>query len=367
MIKVLMISTDAKILEEGSLVRARMIEYGTLFSELHIVVFATGKYSSTMQIAPNVFAYPTNSFSKILCIKDAVSIGVKIIKEKGFTVDTGVITTQDPFETGVVGRLLSKASKIHLHVQIHTDFQSPYFKKSALNKIRRALSKRVLPSAQAIRVVSERIFKSLPSDIKGKTSILPIFADGDSIQNTSVVADIKKKYSHFKKVVLIASRITKEKDISTALKAFKESLISHPGTGLVIVGSGPEEGALKKEARLLGLEKSAVFESWADHNTLISYMKSCDVFLSSSLYEGYGLSMLEAHTAGAVLVATDTGIAPELVANDFLVEVGNSKHMAEALNKALSGNVLPKHYEYSYSSKEDYLKQYQIDVERTIN
>ena len=34
-----MISTDRKIFEEGSAVRARMIEYGKLFDELHIVVF----------------------------------------------------------------------------------------------------------------------------------------------------------------------------------------------------------------------------------------------------------------------------------------------------------------------------------------
>jgi glycosyltransferase involved in cell wall biosynthesis len=362
-----MISTDAKILEEGSDVRARMIEYGTLFSELHIVVFSTGSLSKTIHIAQNVFAYPTNSLSKFLYIKDAVSVGSKIIKEKGFTSATSVITTQDPFETGVVGRLLSNASKIRLHVQIHTDFKSPYFKKSALNKIRIALSERVLPGAQAIRVVSERIFKSLPADVKSKTSILPIFADVEAIENAPIGMDLQKMYSQFEKIVLIASRITKEKDIPTALKAFKGCLESQPNTGLIIVGSGPEEDALKKEVRSLGLEKSIVFESWADHDTLISYMKSCDVFLSSSLYEGYGLSMLEAHTAGALLVATDTGIAPELVSEEALVEVGDVEKMSVALDKALSGKVARKPYEYSYSSKEDYLKQYQIDIERTLN
>jgi hypothetical protein len=93
-----MISTDTKILEEGSSVRARMVEYGNLFSELHIVIFGTATKAPTeVSISKNVFAYPTQSLSKVFCVKDATKIGRKIIKEKGFVVGECVITTQDPF------------------------------------------------------------------------------------------------------------------------------------------------------------------------------------------------------------------------------------------------------------------------------
>ncbi len=367
MIKVLMISTDAKILDEGSSVRARMVEYGNLFSELHIVIFTTNAESpDRLAISKKVFVYPTKSLSKLLCVKDAVKIGRKIIKEKGFVVGESVITTQDPFETGMVGRSLSKKAGIALHVQIHTDYQSPYFKKSALNKIRIGLSNLVLPQASAVRVVSERIAETVPFYARKCSAVLPIFADTTEIKRSVPNVDLKKKYPQFKKIILIASRLTKEKDIVMALGAFARVLKNNTDVGLVIVGSGSEEAALKKEVARLGVLDAVVFESWADHTTLISYMKTVDVFLSASQYEGYGLSMLEAHTADALLVATDAGIAPLLTAPELLVTPGDIAGMIKALELALGGTAANKVYTYPYASKQVYLDMYKADVERAL-
>src|SRR3989344_7606147 len=97
--KVLMISTDRKIFEDGSAVRARMIEYGKLFDELHIVVFTKRNLNVKIQISKNVFAYPTNSLSRFLYIFDAIKIGASIIKNCKLKIENCVITTQDPFET----------------------------------------------------------------------------------------------------------------------------------------------------------------------------------------------------------------------------------------------------------------------------
>lgn len=365
--KVLMVSADAKIFEEGSFVRARMIEYGSLFSELHIVVFSVDtKLAATHQIAQNVFAYPTRSLTKLLYVTDGISLGMKVLREGGFPVGESVITTQDPFESGLVGVSLSKKSSIPLHVQIHTDFQSPYFKTSALNKIRIAISKRVFPHARAIRAVSERIIATLPPESRMRAKVLPIYADIEAIKTSKAVFDFKKIYPQFLRYALIASRLTKEKDIVTAIKAFAEAHTNIPaGTGLLIVGSGPEEAALREEARVRGVSHVVVFVPWVDHETLMSYMRASSAFISSSLYEGYGLSMLEAHTAGVPLVATDAGIAPLLVADACLVRPGDVEGMASALQKVFQGTVSNKSYTYPYSSRKEYLDMYRADIERT--
>lgn len=347
-----MISTDAKIIEEASPVRARMIEYGMLFDELHIVVFTLGKIAN-MQISKSVFVYPTNSITKLLYVTDAVKIGLGIKAD--------IITTQDPFETGLVGKKLSEKLDIPLHIQIHTDFYSPYFKNSLLNKIRIAVSKKTLPKALAIRVVSERVRQSLPPDLKVKTSVLPIFADLKAIECTPINADLRKRYPHFKKIVLMASRLTKEKDIQTGIRAFSSVLREYPDAGLVIVGSGSEE---KKIKALQSIIPAIIHLPWVDYNTLISYMKTCDVFLSTSLYEGYGLSMLEAHAAGATLVATDAGIASLLISE--VTKPGNVRVIARLLSKALSGKIVNKAYAYPYSSKQAYLEAYKRDIERAL-
>lgn len=350
-----MISTDVKMLEEDSAVRTRMIEYGALFDELYVVVFTLGK-NPDIKISKNVFIYPTNSISKLFFVHDAIRVGSDI--------GADVVTTQDPFETGLAGLKLSEKLNIPLHIQIHTDFHSRYFKHSLLNRARIAVSNRTLPQAAAIRAVSERIKDSLSPDLQAKTSVLPIFADLEAIERTSIVSDLRKKYPRFKKIVLMASRLTKEKDIDTALEAFEEILPDHPDTGLVIVGRGPLEEKIKKSGTFVRNPKSIVLLSWADHDTLVSYMKTCDAFLSASLYEGYGLSMLEACAARATLVATDTGIAPLLT--ERTAKPGDTENLSLLLREALSGRLSNKKYQYPYSSKLVYLEAYKRDIERSL-
>ncbi len=366
--KILMISMDRKIFEEGSPVRERMVEYGQLFDELHIVVFAlkAAGFEKQVKISENTFAYPTNSLTKLLYVKDAEKIGEKVIRDAKLDSADSAITVQDPFEIGLVGKALSQKSSIPLHIQIHTDFYSPYFKKSILNKVRIALSKLTLPHAQAIRVVSERIKSSLPGDMKNKTSVLPIFLDLESIRGAAITFDLRKQFPQWKKIALVASRLTKEKDIETVLEAFASVRRSRQDVGLVIVGAGDEEKKIRKTIKKLKLDESVVLLPWAEHSTLISYMKTCDVFVSSSLYEGYGLSMLEAYAAKAVIVATDAGIAPLIVSDDCLVKPGDAKFLAEGLIRAFQGKVVNKDYKYPYSSKGAYFKAYKADIERAL-
>ncbi len=365
MTKVLMISTDAKILEEGTPVRARMAEYGALFEELHVVVFNVGdtkgeKGKGRVEIAANAFAYPTDSASKLLYVRDAVKAGSSIIASGSFSPSSSVITCQDPFETGLVGAKLSGKFGLPLHVQIHTDFHSPYFKDSLLNKVRIMLSGKSLAKAKAVRTVSERIRASLDASVREKASVLPIYADIESIRGAQPAAasDLRKKYPQFDKVVLMASRLTKEKDFGTALAAFKEVRREFPRAGLVIVGDGPAAPSIKGEG--------VAVEPWADRAAIASYMKTCDAFLSSSLYEGYGLSMLEAHSAGATLVATDAGIAPLLADDRALIGPKSPKTMAVALKSALEGQIHNKEYKYPYSDKKAYLEAYRADIERAL-
>jgi glycosyltransferase involved in cell wall biosynthesis len=164
-------------------------------------------------------------------------------------------------------------------------------------------------------------------------------------------------YPQFKKIVLMASRLTPEKDIQTGIKAFLSARKKNPEIGLIIVGSGSEEKKIKKSDSVIHLP-------WADYPTLISYMKTCEIFMSTSLYEGYGLSMLEAHTTGATLVATDAGIAPEL---SFVVaKSGDVNQISSLLSKALDGHVQNKFYVYQYISKRSYLEAYKKDIERVL-
>ena len=72
----------------------------------------------------------------------------------------------------------------------------------------------------------------------------------------------------------------------------KDLVVKHPDIGLIIVGSGPEEGLLKLKARTYGIGAQVIFEGWQDD--LASYYKTADLFVLTSNYEGYGMSVVEA-------------------------------------------------------------------------
>lgn len=306
--KLLSISTDRKIFDKNSNVAMRQVEYAKGYEEMHIIVFSDQKFTETV-LAPNLWVYPTRSGSKWKYIYDGLKLAKFIVSKRNIT----NITCQDPFETGLIGAIIKdKNPNIELELQIHTDIGSKYFQNfNILNRLRTRLSQFTLIRADHIRVVSNRIKDYLVKFIdSSKIEIRPIKLDIDKIKNIPVTVDLHKQYPQFERIVLMASRLEKEKNIDMAIDAFAEVLKMRQNVGLVIVGDGSQRGLLQKKVRDLGIEGSVVFLGW--QNDVITYYKTCDIFLSTSWYEGYGLSLVEAHSLGIKVVSTDVGIAKEL-------------------------------------------------------
>lgn len=327
-----MISTDRAIFLEKSPVRARMLEYAKSCKELYIIIFSTKRFENE-ELSPNCFVYSTNSFSKLHYISGAVRIGKRILKNTDKQIPV-LITCQDPFETGLVGKSLAHWRKnSELMLQIHTDLFSSYFTQhSFLNKIRLFISKYTLPQADIVRVVSRKIADSLVQ--RGiaveKIIIKPIEVNIDVIKNGVPSFDLHEKFPHFKKIIVMASRLEAEKNIGMALDAMKIVLDRIPDAGLVIVGSGSMMSSLKKHAYRLKIEASTAFLGW--QTDLVPYYKGCDLFLSTSWYEGYGMVLKEAQAAGCRIVSTDAGIASEIGAHI-------AQHNAQSIADTILGNI----------------------------
>lgn len=311
-LKILSIGSDRKLFEEGSAVSERIKEYGKLVEELHIVVFAHKSLNlKEKKLSENVWVYPSNSSSRWLYMHDAIRIGKKIVVDKHFIRGESVVTTQDPFESGWVGLKIKNKWRIPLEIQLHTDPFSPYFS-GWLNKVRMYMARRTLASADHIRVVSEtvgsQLLKSFPNK-KDVLSVLPIYVDKERIERTRVVFDIHARYGwHF--IILSVARLTVEKNLGLALDVLQKVRTVFPDAGLVIVGSGPEEKHLQDKAKELGIEKYVAFAGWQEE--LGSYYQTANLFLQTSLFEGYGLSLVEAGLSGLPVVSTPVGIARDL-------------------------------------------------------
>lgn len=339
--KILSISTDRKIFEEGSAVLARQMKYTRLFERLDIIIFSlrTLKLKAiSYKPKANLNVYPTSSFSRFLYFLDAFMVARSLEKPD-------LVTAQDPFESGLAAFLISRYVGAPLHLQIHTDFLSPYFfQESFINKIRFYLARFLIKRARAVRVVSERIKQSIVrSGLKDSTSIkvLPIFVDIEKIKSSPIKNDLHSKYTQFDFIILIAARITKEKNIEMAIDVMTQVIKSHPRVGLLIVGDGSESEKLKAKSEGFKIKDNIMWEGWSDD--LTSYYKTADLFLLTSNYEGYGMTVVEALAVGLPVIMTNVGCAGELLidrVNGLITPVGDLEAMILALEHFLDDPIL---------------------------
>lgn len=342
-----MISTDRLICKEGSAVSRRMIEYGNLFGELHIILFSLKSHGlSRGQISPNVWVYPTDADNPFLYIFKAIFIGRTILRKVYF--GQTAITAQDPFETGIVGFFLKWFFKFPLQLQLHTDAWSVHFQYATIaNWIRvTVLSRITLPYADGVRVVTEKVGRdaTLFGHVPPKNiSVLPVYIEESSALTTEIPVDLHKKFPDWNIIILMVSRLEQEKNISLALKVFKSIHARYPHAGLVIVGSGTKEVALRREVRRLALGNSVSFEGFKLDTS--SYFETADIFLNTSLYEGYGMTLIEAGIAKKSVVTTKVGIAHDVLIdgkNAFVCGVNDSTCLQNKLINLIENPHLQK-------------------------
>ena len=107
-----------------------------------------------------------------------------------------------------------------------------------------------------------------------------------------------------------------------------------------------------------------VFEGWQEN--LISYYKTANLFLLSSNYEGYGMTLLEAAAAGCPIISTDVGIAGELLAPETLIKPGDlgglvkrmEKFIASPAERENSRKFTGRHLTGFIREKDEYAKEF---------
>lgn len=372
--RVLMISTDRKIFDPESAVYKRMLDYSALFDELHIIVFSLQEKNkienSKFEIAINAWVYPTNSKNRLGYVFDAYKIGKKILS--GIFFGQTVITTQDPFETGKVGWLLKRFSKFPLQMQVHTDLFSPYFfQSSVLNVIRVFMARFLLKRADGIRVVRKKIADDIVLKLRiprNKIQVLPILWE----KFPSLFISISSRIIEGKKNILMVSRLEYEKRVDLGLKVFSKVAKGRNDLMLFVVGDGSMKGKLQNMAKKLGILDKVSFEGWQEN--VSDFYKSSYLFLNTSEYEGFGMSLFESAYSGCPIVTTDVGIAQDILDNGksvLVCPVGDINCLATKILNVLENPTVAQGLsergredaQKEILSKEVYLNKYKEGIE----
>lgn len=342
--KLLMYSTDRLLFDADAPVRARLLEQANLATSIDVIVFTPqGEKFTEIKLGRKLRIHPTNSSSKFFYLSDAYKLGKKIIEKEGDS-KKWLITTQDPFFTGIIGYLLSRKLHLPLHLQLHTDPWSREWRaERLLHKFQLLIAQFLLTKADGVRVVSQRVRASVLAlgVTPDKITRVPIWVDAKMFREGTASFDLHRTYANFSRIILSIGRLQPEKNYAKLIKAFARVARVHDDAMLLIVGSGPLRERLIILARTLGLEKSVVILPWA--RDIVSYYKTSDIYIQPSLYEGWGLAAVEAMSSGLPVIMSDVGCAGEVVRNEetgIVVPTGDEESLVLAINRLLEDAVL---------------------------
>ena len=137
------------------------------------------------------------------------------------------------------------------------------------------------------------------------------------------------------------ARLSPEKDLQTLIKAFAILNYSYPEIELEIAGSGPEETSLKKLCEAYGLENKIRFLGKIED--IPSFIRSLNLFVLTSKFEGFGMALLEAMAVECKIIAARNTAIVEVVGTEgagIFFETSNELDLVEKMMNSLSGDDL---------------------------
>ncbi len=210
--------------------------------------------------------------------------------------------------------------------------------RTALAMVRRRADLVIVPSRAVERDVVERL--GLPAD---RVVVTPEGCEPRF--RPTPCAEVLARYGLPSRYVLAVGTLEPRKNLTTLLQAFarlrREDGID-PTLRLVLVGArGWLDEPIYETVRSLGLEGTVHFAGFVDDDDLPAVYSGAALFVFASLYEGFGLPLLEAMACGVPVVTSNVSAMPE-VAGDaaVLVDPRDVDDLAGAIARTLRDDAL---------------------------
>lgn len=131
----------------------------------------------------------------------------------------------------------------------------------------------------------------------------------------STIKDNKNPFKDTKRVnVLACGRLTTSKNYPLMIKAFALALKSEPKLHLTILGDGEERSTLDSLCRHYNVTENVTFKGAV--NNPQSYMQHARCLWLTSLYEGFGMVLVEALAQGCPIISVDCPHGPAEIIGD---------------------------------------------------
>jgi len=325
--KILNLSLDRSLSQGNQRSVSRMVDYARLVDRYTVIVPAGDR--KIIELSDKAEIYGIAGSNKIIRLINCYKLAATILRQENYD----VISVQDQYYLALIGLRLAKRFKIGLELQIH-GFEKYY-------GLRKLTAKYVLPRADAIRTVSQKLKQRLQTEFKikeDKISVVPIFVDTEI-----KIRNFKEKSINDKFIFLTISRLVPVKNVILQIKAVAELTSQNYKIELRVIGEGPERARLETLIDDLSLTDRVKLFGW--QTAVDKFYEQADVFLLTSDSEGWPLVLIEAAGFGLPIIMTDTGSAGEFFVNNdncLVIGLNDLEALAAAMKNLMADNELRK-------------------------
>ena len=251
------------------------------------------------------------------------------------TLNADLITTQNPFECGLLGVLIRKLIEAPLEMQIHLNlFSAEWLAERFANRVRFWLAHRLVKRADAIRVVSSGVKERLVNSWQispEKIVIIPIPVFFEEFSQKGIEDGILSDSQS--QIILFVGRLHPTKNLPGLFEICATVLKEVKSAEFVIVGDGPLRNYAEQQAENIDPERVHILGS-LPYEALQGWYQRASVIVLTSAHEGFARVLVEGYLFGTPAVATRSGGPQDIIEEGetgFLTDIHDFETFAQKI------------------------------------
>ncbi|HEX9077675.1 MAG TPA: glycosyltransferase family 1 protein, partial [Anaerolineae bacterium] len=220
-----------------------------------------------------------------------------------------------------------------LYPQVHKAYKRLFFKSMIRLSAKRASA--IIADSESTRRDILRVVPITPQ----KITAVPLGVSNmfKPMRTPGALEEIRRRYQLPAKIILCVGELQARKNLATLIRAYDRLVQQGLTHSLVIAGrKGWMYDELFQAVQSLNLTDRVIFTGYMPEQDLPLLYNVADVFVYPSLYEGFGLPVLEAMACGIPVVTTNVSSMPEITGDaGVLVDPYDVDYMADAIRRVV--------------------------------
>lgn len=205
------------------------------------------------------------------------------------------------------------------------------------------LEKKMYKNSDKVVVVSEDTKQVLIKNYGVFPSKIEVIPNGVDFKKFKKNKGIKK----FKNSLLFVGRLDKRKGIDFLVKTIPFIKKEIPDIKLFVIGDGKIRKKLEKFVRNNDIESNIKFLGFIPDLYLPKWYSICQLTIVPSIFEGFGLTVIESLACGTPVIATNVDGIRDIIKNNkngILVKYNNKKELTAQVVRLLNNSSLRKEF-----------------------